>query len=138
MKLPSKYVGKRKRRRRRLGAWVRSTYWKNADLEWLSWVVRFSASFSFDDDVLHVNRLFEIAYLFLTSLSCTIRSGSYHSYSRDWNELSSPPRITKLINGCVALPWHFEFYIVCKIFLINFLDEIGNFKQKKFTFQMQF
>ena len=38
------------------------------------------------------------------------------------------------VNGCVALPWHFEFYILkCKIFLINFLDELGNFKQKKFT-----
>ena len=35
--------------------------------------------------------------------------------------------------GCVALPWHFEFYILkCKIFLINFLDELGNFKQKNF------
>ena len=35
--------------------------------------------------------------------------------------------------GCVALPWHFEFYILkCKIFLINFLDELGNFEQKKF------
>ena len=38
--------------------------------------------------------------------------------------------------GCVALPWHFEFYILkCKIFLINFLDELGNFKQKNFTLQ---
>ena len=35
--------------------------------------------------------------------------------------------------GCVALPWHFECYILkCKTFLINFLDELGNFKQKKF------
>ena len=35
--------------------------------------------------------------------------------------------------GCVALPWHFEFYILkCKIFFIDFLDELGNFKQKKF------
>ena len=40
--------------------------------------------------------------------------------------------------GCVALPWHFEFYILkcknlkCKISLIDFLDELGNFKQKKF------
>ena len=35
--------------------------------------------------------------------------------------------------GCVALPWHFEFYILkCKIFLINFLDELDNFKQKIF------
>ena len=40
--------------------------------------------------------------------------------------------------GCVALPWHFKFYILkCKnfkmwIFLINFLDELGNFKQKNF------
>ena len=39
--------------------------------------------------------------------------------------------------GCVALPWHFEFYILkckknfCKIFLIDFLDELGNFKHKK-------
>ena len=107
-----------------MGAWVRSTYWKNADLEWLSWVVRFSASF--DDDVL--NRLFEIATQFIMYYSERIIS-----YSRDWNELSSPPRITKLINGCVALPWHFEFYILkCKIFLINFLYELGNFKQKKF------
>ena len=40
------------------------------------------------------------------------------------------------IIGCVALPWHFEFYILkCKIFLINFLDELGNFKQKNFTLQ---
>ena len=43
-------------------------------------------------------------------------------------------------NGCVALPWHFKFYICitnvkilkCKIFLINFLNELGNFKQKHF------
>ena len=118
-----------------MGAWVRSTYWKNADLEWLSWVVRFSASWmfkraaSFDDDVL--NRLFEIATQFIMYYSERIIS-----YSRDWNELSSPPRITKLINGCVALPWHFEFYILkCKIFLINFLYELGNFKQKNFTLQ---
>ena len=40
--------------------------------------------------------------------------------------------------GCVVLPWHFEFYILkcknlkCKIFLIDFLDELGNFKQKNF------
>ena len=37
---------------------------------------------------------------------------------------------------------NFTFWSVnilkCKIFLIGFLDEIGNFKQKKFTFQMQF
>ena len=38
--------------------------------------------------------------------------------------------------GCVALPWHFKFYILkCKIFLINFLDELDNFKQKIFTLQ---
>ena len=36
------------------------------------------------------------------------------------------------IIGCVALLWHFEFYILkCKIFLINFLDELGNLKQKE-------
>ena len=35
--------------------------------------------------------------------------------------------------GCSAVPWHFEFYILkCKIFLINFLDELDNFKQKIF------
>ena len=34
--------------------------------------------------------------------------------------------------GCVAVPWHFEFYIQkCKKILIDFLDELGNFKQKK-------
>ena len=34
--------------------------------------------------------------------------------------------------GCVALPWHFEFYILkCKNF-IDFLNELGNFKQKNF------
>ena len=110
-----------------MGAWVRSTYWKNADLEWLSWVVRFSASF--DDDVL--SRLFEIAF-FIFYLFIIYYSERIISYSRDWNELSSPPRITKLINGCVALPWHFEFYILkCKNFLIDFLDELDNFKQKK-------
>ena len=39
-------------------------------------------------------------------------------------------------NGCVAVPWHFEFYISkCKNFLIDFLDELGNFKQKKITLQ---
>ena len=40
------------------------------------------------------------------------------------------------IIGCVALPWHFEFYILkfqnVKFFFINFLDELGNFKQKNF------
>jgi len=35
--------------------------------------------------------------------------------------------------GCVVVPWHFKFYILkCKNFLIDFLDEIGNFKQKIF------
>ena len=38
--------------------------------------------------------------------------------------------------GCVALPWHFEFYILkfqnVKFFFINFLDELGNLKQKNF------
>ena len=35
--------------------------------------------------------------------------------------------------GCVALPWHFEFYILkCKNFLIDFLDELDNFKPKKY------
>ena len=34
-------------------------------------------------------------------------------------------RTILLSNGCV----HFEFYILkCKIFLIDFLDELGNFK----------
>ena len=39
--------------------------------------------------------------------------------------------------GCVVVPRHFEFYILkCKNFLIDFLDELGNFKQKKnFTLQ---
>ena len=33
--------------------------------------------------------------------------------------------------GCVVLPWHFKFYILkCKNFLIGFLDELDNFKQK--------
>ena len=42
------------------------------------------------------------------------------------------------VYGCVVLPWHFEFYILkcknlkCKFFLIDFLDELGNFKQKNF------
>ena len=51
-------------------------------------------------------------------------------------EFFSPMKI-----GCVALPWHFEFYILkcknlkCKNFLIDFLDELGNFKQKNFTLQ---
>ena len=37
-------------------------------------------------------------------------------------------RTILLSNGCV----HFEFYILkCKFFLIDFLDELGNFKQKK-------
>ena len=35
--------------------------------------------------------------------------------------------------GCVAVPWHFEFYILkCKFFFIDFLYELGNFEQKKF------
>ena len=35
--------------------------------------------------------------------------------------------------GCVAIPWLFEFYILkCKNFLIDFLDEFGNFKPKNF------
>ena len=38
--------------------------------------------------------------------------------------------------GCVALPWDFRFYILkYKIFLINFLDELGNFKQIIFILQ---
>ena len=38
-------------------------------------------------------------------------------------------RTILLSNGCV----HFEFYILkCKFFLIDFLDKLGNFKQKKF------
>ena len=37
--------------------------------------------------------------------------------------------------GCVAIPWLFEFYILkCKNFLIDFLDEFGNFKPKIFFF----
>ena len=37
-------------------------------------------------------------------------------------------------NGRVVVPWHFEFYILkCKNFLIDFLDELGNLKQKNFT-----
>ena len=39
--------------------------------------------------------------------------------------------------GRVAVLWHFEFYISkCKNFLIGFQDELGNFKQKKITFQI--
>ena len=37
--------------------------------------------------------------------------------------------------GCVAVycNWHFEFYILkCKKFLIELLDELENFKPKKF------
>ena len=35
------------------------------------------------------------------------------------------------ILGCVAVTWHFEFYIQkCKKILIDFLDELGHFKQK--------
>ena len=38
----------------------------------------------------------------------------------------------KELKGCVAVPWHFEFYILkCKKFLIDFLDELGNLKRKK-------
>ena len=44
-----------------------------------------------------------------------------------------PPIAPKLDLGCVVVPWHFEFYISkCKNFLIDFLDELGNFKQKNF------
>ena len=35
--------------------------------------------------------------------------------------------------GCVAIPWYFEFHILkFKTFWIDFLDELGNFKQKDF------
>ena len=36
--------------------------------------------------------------------------------------------------GCVVVPRHFEFYILkCKNFSIDFLNELGNFKQKNYT-----
>ena len=35
--------------------------------------------------------------------------------------------------GCVVVPRHFEFYFLkCKNFSIDFLNELGNFKQKNF------
>ena len=69
-----------------------------------------------------------------------------------FNEISKPLKIEIIFDFCVfkisrylmgifnfwrvAVLWHFEFYILkCKNFLISFLDELGNFKQKKITFQ---
>ena len=55
----------------------------------------------------------------------------------DFNSVLSMIRASgKYLYGCVAILGHFKFYIlICKIFLIDFLDELGNIKQKNLTLQ---
>ena len=73
-----------------------------------------------------VQKFFEIFFSSLDS------DWSYCLEKNIKNVLTSLTYLFSFI-GCVDVLWHFEFYILkCKNYMIDFLDELGNFKQKIF------